>query len=333
MEFNLRSRNFLKLIDFSPLELTGLVRIASELKREQRAKVSHQRLEGRHLALIFQKPSTRTRSAFEVAAAEEGARLTYLGPGESHIGHKESIKDSARVLGRFFDGIEFRGFAHETLEEFATYAGVPVWNGLTDQWHPTQALADAFTMLEIARKPPSEITFCYLGDGNNNVARSLLIMGASFGMDVRIVAPRPLWPDENVRSHATSISQQTGAKLSITESLEEGLPGVDFIYTDVWVSMGAPVSQWGARIESLLPYQVNQAAFELTGKAETKFMHCLPALHNRETEVGQELFSRFGVAELEVTDEIFESNRSVVFEQAVNRLHVVKAIMIKTLAT
>jgi ornithine carbamoyltransferase len=331
--FRLTSRNFLKLLDFTPLEVSGLVGLAAALKRESQAHESRPRLRGKHIALIFQKPSTRTRSAFEVAAADQGASVTYLGSEESHIGHKESIKDSARVLGRFFDGIEFRGFDHHVLEEFAAYAHVPVWNGLTDQWHPTQALADAFTMIETAGKPPSEIKFCYVGDGNNNVAHSLLVMGALFGMDVRIAAPGQLWPDESILRQANEISDQTHARLIVTDDKEKALSDVDFIYTDVWVSMGSPVAQWKERIDILLPYQVNEETFALTGRADTKFMHCLPALHNRETEVGAALFAQYGVGELEVTDGVFESDQSIVFEQAENRLHVVKAIMIETLAT
>jgi ornithine carbamoyltransferase len=284
---------------------------------------------GRNIALIFEKASTRTRSAFEVAAHDQGAHVTYLGPEESQLGHKETAKDTARVLGRMFDGIEYRGFAQEIVETLGTWSGVPVWNGLTDEWHPTQMLADVLTMRDHAVKPLEEVTLCYLGDARNNTANSLLVTGALLGLDIRIAAPGSLLPSDEVRAIADGLSRQSGARVTVGES-PSLVAGADFLYTDVWVSMGEPPSAWDERIDKLLPYQVNAALMAQTGNPAVKFMHCLPALHNADTEVGRQLHDKWGLSALEVTDEVFESAASIVFDEAENRLHTIKAAMVAT---
>jgi ornithine carbamoyltransferase len=328
---DLHGRNLLKEIDLTAEEFGYLVDLAGILRIEKRAGQREHRLAGRNIVLIFEKPSTRTRSAFEVGAHDEGAHVTYLGPDESHLGSSESIKDTARVLGRMYDGIEFRGFTQESVEILGKFAGVPVWNGLTDTWHPTQMLADMLTMRDHAGKPLGAVTYCYLGDGRNNTANSLLVTGAMLGMDVRICAPAHLQPSAEVRQLAKGLAAASGARLTITADVAAGVSGADFLYTDVWLSMGEPASQWDERIDQLLPYQVNSEVMAATGNPSVKFMHCLPALHNRETEVGQQLYARRGLAALEVTDEVFSSSASIVFDQAENRMHTIKAVMVATL--
>ncbi len=331
MALNLHGRNFLKELDFTPDELRHLIALAAQLKAAKAGGYEQQRLQGRNIALIFEKDSTRTRCAFEVAAYDQGAHVTYLGPSGSQLGKKESIKDTARVLGRMYDGIEYRGFAHETVETLGRYAGVPVWNGLTDEWHPTQMLADMLTMHEHSYKHPNEIAYCYLGDARNNTAHSLLITGALLGMDVRIAAPASLWPDEELRNHAAKIAESTGARIRVTDVVEDAVDGVDFLYTDVWVSMGEAPETWEERIALLRPYQVNAAVVAATHNPTVAFMHCLPALHNRETETGERLFRQTGLTAFEVTEEVFESHRSIVFDQADNRMHTIKAVLVATL--
>jgi ornithine carbamoyltransferase len=331
MPVNLRHRNFLKELDFTGDELRYLIDMAAHLKAAKAAGYERPCLTGRNIALIFEKTSTRTRSAFEVAAHDQGAHVTYLGPDESQIGKKESIKDTARVLGRMFDGIEYRGFAQDNVETLGRYAGVPVWNGLTTEWHPTQMLADMLTMNEHTVKHQTEISYCYLGDARNNTARSLLVTGALLGMDVRIAAPEVLWPDADLRATTTKIAEGTGARITVTDDIDSAVADVDFIYTDVWVSMGEPAANWDERIKLLLPYQVNRAVLDAAGNRLVKFMHCLPALHNRETAVGEGLFEHTGLDALEVTDDVFESPNSIVFDQSENRLHTIKAIMVATL--
>ena len=331
MPFNLRNRNFVKLLDFTPTEIEFLLKLSADLKAAKYGGFEQQRLRGKNIALIFEKGSTRTRVAFEVAAYDQGAHVTYLGPTGTHIGKKETMKDTARVLGRVYDGIEYRGFAQDTVETLARYAGVPVWNGLTNEFHPTQFLADALTMLEHARKPAREISFCYLGDARNNVSNSLLVGGAKLGMDVRLCAPKSLWPQEELLQTCRAIAAQTGARITLTEDVADGVAGVDFLYTDVWVSMGEPDEVWAERIELLLPYQVNKRTMELTHNPDVKFMHCLPSFHNTDTQIGQEIYEKFGIAAMEVTDDVFESEASVVFDEAENRLHTIKAIMVATL--
>ncbi len=328
---DLAGRSFLKELDFTGEDLLALLDLAARLKADRSAGTEHQHLTGRNIALVFEKASTRTRCAFEVAAHEQGAHVTYLDPTGSQLGHKESIKDTARVLGRMFDGIEYRGFAHRTVETLAAHAGVPVWNGLTDEWHPTQMLADMLTMREHTTKPLAEVSYCYLGDGRNNTARSLLVTGALLGMDVRIAAPTELWPEADLRAEVELIAARTGARVLVTDEVAEAVAGVDFLYTDVWVSMGDPPEAWDARVERLLPFQVNADLVALTGNPDVCFMHCLPALHDRNTAVGEELFLRTGLDALEVTDEVFESPRSIVFDQAENRLHTIKAVLVATL--
>jgi ornithine carbamoyltransferase len=328
----LHGRSFLKELDFSPAEWLSFLDLTAELKAEKRARSERKRLSGANIALIFEKASTRTRCAFEVAAYDQGAHLTYLEPSGSHLGHKESAADTGRVLGRMYDAIEYRGFSQATVESLAASSGVPVWNGLTDEWHPTQALCDMYTMREHAAKPDREISFAYLGDARNNVGNSLLVAGALMGMDVRIVAPESLFNSEDVRSAAGRIAHDTGARLTHTSDPAEGVAGVDYVYTDVWVSMGEPAEAWDERIALLTPYQVTTELLDKTGNPETKFMHCLPAFHNRDTTVGEQLYQRTGLAALEVTDDVFESPRSIVFDQAENRLHTIKAIMVATLA-
>jgi ornithine carbamoyltransferase len=327
---DLRGRSLLKEIDFSAEEFLYLVDLGGRLRADKRAGRQARRLAGRSIALIFEKTSTRTRAAFEVAAHDEGAHVTYIGPGDSQLGRKESVKDTARVLGRMFDGIEYRGAAQQTVETLAAHAGVPVWNGLTDDWHPTQMLADILTMRDHTRKPLAEVGYCYLGDGRNNTASSLLVTGALLGMDVRICAPGPLQPSPGVRDIARRLAAGSGARLTVTADVPAAVAGADYLYTDVWLSMGEPAGEWDQRIDLLLPYQVNQQVMEATGNPGVKFLHCLPALHNRETEIGERLYDKRGLEALEVTEEVFESPASIVFDQAENRLHTIKALMVAT---
>ena len=333
MSFNLRNRSFLKELDFSPKEWTFLVGLAADLKAAKYAGTERPRLTGKNIALIFEKTSTRTRCAFEVAAHDQGAHVTYLDPAGSQLGHKESIKDTARVLGAMFDAIEYRGSAQANVEVLAAWSGVPVWNGLTDEWHPTQTLCDMLTMREHSTKNDHDVAFAYLGDAHNNVGNSLLVAGALMGMDVRVVAPRELWNHNDVITAARTIAAGTGARLTHTEDVAEGVAGADFIYTDIWVSMGEPKETWDGRIAALLPYQVTADVLAKTGNPDVKFMHCLPAFHDRNTAVGEQLYKQTGRTELEVTDEVFESTSSIVFDQAENRMHAIKAIMVATLGS
>jgi ornithine carbamoyltransferase len=331
MSFNLRHRSFLKELDFTPAELKFLLSLAADLKAAKYGGYEVPRLSGKNIALIFEKTSTRTRTAFEVAAKDQGAHVTYLEPSGSQIGHKESMKDTARVLGRTFDGIEYRGFAQESVEILAEYSGVPVWNGLTDEFHPTQILADVLTMTEHSDKHLGEIAYCYLGDARNNMGNSLMVGGCKLGMDVRLCAPKDLWPADDLVKTCRQIADQTGARLTLTDDVDEGVSGTDYLYTDVWVSMGEPKEVWADRIKLLTPYQVNSGVVDRTGNPNVKFMHCLPAFHNRETKVGEEIFEEHGMDGLEVTDDVFESERSIVFDQAENRMHTIKAVMVATL--
>lgn len=331
MAFNLRNRSFLKELDYTPDEWRFLLDLAAELKRAKYAGSEQPRLTGKNLALIFEKTSTRTRCAFEVAAFDQGARVTFLDPASSQMGHKESIEDTARVLGRMYDGIEYRGSAHDKVETLAEYAGVPVWNGLTDDWHPTQTLCDLMTMREHSGKRDAEISFAYLGDARNNVANSLLVGGAMLGMDVRIVAPQELWNRPSVIASARELADATGARILHTESVAEGVADVDFLYTDVWVSMGEPKEKWAERIHLLRDYQVDMDVVKATGNPDVKFLHCLPAFHDLHTTVGREIFRETGMDALEVTDEVFESRHSIVFDQAENRMHTIKAVLVATL--
>ncbi|MDO5697531.1 MAG: ornithine carbamoyltransferase [Dermatophilus congolensis] len=331
MPFNLRSRSFVKEIDFTPVEWRHLIRLAAELKRAKYAGTETPRLRGKNLALIFEKTSTRTRAAFEVAAHDQGATTTYLDSNGSQIGHKESIKDTARVLGRFYDGIQYRGKRQTDVEILAEHAGVPVWNGLTDEWHPTQMLADHLTLTEHVHKPFGDITYAYVGDARNNVGNSFLITGAMMGMDVRMVAPEPLLNAPEVVTQAREITESTGARITLTSDAAEGVRGADVLYTDVWVSMGEPEESWEPRVEQLRPYQVNAALMEATGNPDTKFMHCLPAYHDRNTSIGEKIYQRMGMDGIEVTEEVFESTASIVFDQSENRMHTIKAIMVATL--
>jgi ornithine carbamoyltransferase len=331
MPFNLRNRSFLKELDFTPEELRFLLRLSADLKTAKYAGYERPCLSGKDVAMIFEKTSTRTRTAFEVAAKDQGAHVTYLEPSGSQIGHKESMKDTARVLGRTFDAIEYRGFGQDKVETLAEYAGVPVWNGLTDEYHPTQILADVLTMTEHCDKNLGEIAFCYLGDARNNMGNSLMVGGCKFGMDVRLCAPRDLWPQDDLVETCRAIAKETGARLTLTEDVDEGVSDVDFLYTDVWVSMGEAKSVWKERIELLTPYQVNESVVARTGNPNVKFMHCLPAFHNRDTTVGEEIFQQYGMDGLEVTDAVFESEHSIVFDQAENRVHTIKAVMVATL--
>ena len=331
MAFNLRNRSFVKELDFTPDELKFLLKLSADLKAAKYGGFEQQRLKGKNIALIFEKSSTRTRCAFEVASYDQGAHVTYLGPEGSQIGHKESMKDTARVLGRMYDGIEYRGFAQETVETLAKYAGVPVWNGLTDKFHPTQMLCDILTMTEHCDKHLNEIAYCYLGDARNNMGNSLMVMGCKLGMDVRLCAPKQLWPDDELVKTCKAIAKETGARLTLTEDVKVGVKGVDYLYTDVWVSMGEPKEVWDERISLLKPYQVNMDAVKLTGNSNVKFMHCLPAFHNRETKVGEDIYQKSGLSGLEVTEEVFESDYSIVFAQAENRMHTIKAMMVATL--
>ena len=331
MAFNLRDRSFTKLLDYTPEEIRFLINLSIELKAAKYSGYEQPRLKGKNIALIFEKTSTRTRCAFEVAAHDQGAHITYLGPEGSQIGHKESMKDTARVLGRMYDGIEYRGFAQETVEVLAKYSGVPVWNGLTNEFHPTQILADVMTMQEHSKKHPSDIAYCYLGDARNNMGNSLMVGGCKLGMDVRLCAPKSLWPMEELVEQCRAIAKATGARLTLTESVPEGVKGVDFLYTDVWVSMGEPDSVWEERIRLLKTYQVNRSVLELTGNPQVKFMHCLPAFHNRATKIGEEIYRKFGLDGMEVTEEVFESEHSIVFDQSENRMHTIKALLVATL--
>lgn len=328
---DLRGRSLLREADLSRDEFLYLVDLASRCRTEKHLGFRRHRLAGRSIALIFEKTSTRTRSAFEVAAHDEGAHVTYLGPEDSQLGRKESVKDTARVLGRMFDGIEYRGYSQQDVETLAAYSGVPVWNGLTDLWHPTQMLADVLTMRDHAGKPLAEVSCCYLGDGRNNTANSLLVTGALLGLDMRICAPRELWPSEYVQSVATALASRSGVSLNITDDVAEGIRGADFLYTDVWLSMGEPPEKWAERIKALLPYQVTTGVLQATGNPAAKFLHCLPALHNTDTEAGRLIHDRYGLPSAEVTDEVFESAASVVFDQAENRLHTIKAAMVATI--
>lgn len=331
MGFNLRNRSFLKELDFTPGELRFLLKLSADLKAAKYGGYERPRMRGKNVALIFEKTSTRTRVAFEVAAFDQGAHVTYLGPSGTQIGHKESMKDTARVLGRIYDGIEYRGFGQAIVEELAAHAGVPVWNGLTDEFHPTQTLADVLTMTEHVDKPLGQIAYCYLGDARNNMGNSLLIMGAKLGMDVRLCAPRHLWPADELVATAREIAAGTGARVTLTEDPAEGVRGADFLYTDVWVSMGEDPGVWEERVALLRPYQVNADLVALTGNPAVKFMHCLPAFHDRETKVGAEMYERFGLDGMEVSNDVFESERSIVWDQAENRMHTIKAVMVATL--
>ena len=330
-EFGMGGKSLLKVADLTKQEFLGLIDLAERLRAEKRSGSERQRMVGRNIALIFEKASTRTRCAFEVGAHDQGAHVTYLGPDGSHIGVGESMKDTARVLGRMFDGIEYRGFSQDSVETLARFSGVPVWNGLTDQWHPTQMLADILTMRDHVRTPLERVGYCYLGDARNNTANSLLVTGALLGMDVRIAAPRDLWPTSDVQVMAIELAATSGARIHIGDDLLSGVKGADFLYTDVWVSMGEPASEWEQRITQLLPYQVNAAAMEATGNPDVKFMHCLPALHNTDTELGRQISDKWNLTALEVTDEVFESSASIVFDQAENRLHTIKAAMVASL--
>ena len=330
---DLRGKHLLKLADYTREEITYLLDLAAELKAAKREGREEQRLVGKEIALIFEKDSTRTRCAFEVAAYDQGAHVTFIGPSGSHMGHKETVKDTARVLGRMYDAIEYRGFAQETAEELAQWAGVPVYNGLTDEWHPTQILADFLTIREHVPKPLDEVAFCYLGDARFNMADSYLVGGAKLGMDVRIAAPRSLWPNDEIVELARSVAAETGATLTITEDVEPAVRGADVLFTDVWVSMGESKDVWAERIELLRPYQVNADMMKLAANPDVKFMHCLPAFHNTDTSVGKEIYDQFGMEALEVTEEVFESPASLVWDEAENRMHTIKAVMVATLGS
>jgi ornithine carbamoyltransferase len=331
MSYNLKNRSFLTLRDFKPTEIGFLLKLAADLKAAKYAGTEQPGLKGKEIALIFEKDSTRTRVGFEVAAHDQGATVTYLGPSGSHIGHKESVKDTARVLGRVYDAIEYRGFGQSIVEELAAYSGVPVYNGLTDEFHPTQILADFLTMQEHSDKPLRQISYVFLGDAKNNMGDSLLIGGAKMGMDVRLCAPKACWPAKAIQAEALAIAKETGARIMVTEDVSDAVKGVDFVYTDVWLSMGEPEAKWAERIKLLLPYQVNAKVMKKTGNPRAKFMHCLPAFHNADTQVGKDIATKFGISEMEVTDEVFESPASIVFDQAENRMHTIKAVLVATL--
>ena len=331
--FNLKGRSYLKLLDFTQRELLYLLDLSRDLKRAKYAGSEQPRLQGKNICLIFEKTSTRTRCAFEVAAHDQGAHITYLDPSGSQIGHKESMKDTARVLGRMFDAIEYRGSAQHLVEELAQYSGVPVYNGLTDDWHPTQMLADMLTMVENADKPRSQISYVYCGDARSNMGNSLLMLGCMMGCDVRIASPKATQPSAEVVGKAREMAERYGARMLITEDPKEAVKGVDFIHTDVWVSMGEPADVWKTRIELLTPYQVNAALMAASGNKQVKFMHCLPAFHNTETKVGREIHEKYGISEMEVTEEVFESPANIAFEQAENRMHTIKAILVATLGS
>ena len=331
MAFNLRNRNFLKLSDFTPQEIKFLLDLSADLKKAKYNGTEQPKLTGKNIALIFEKASTRTRCAFEVAALDQGAHVTYLGPSGSQIGKKESMKDTARVLGRMYDGIEYRGFGQDIVEDLGAYAGVPVWNGLTNEFHPTQILADFLTMMEYSDKPLHQVTFAYVGDARNNMGNSLMIGAAKMGMKFRSVAPKSVQPTAELVAQANEIAKETGAEIIVTDNVAEGVKDCDFIYTDVWVSMGEADEVWKERIELLKPYQVNKQMMDLAGKPKCKFMHCLPAFHNRETIIGEDIYQKFGLNGMEVTDDVFESEASIVFDEAENRLHTIKAVMVATL--
>ena len=330
---DLHGRHLLALKDFSREEIVYLLDLAAQLKAAKREGREEQKLQGKNIALIFEKDSTRTRSAFEVAAFDQGAHVTFIGPSGSHMGHKETVKDTARVLGRMYDAIEYRGFAETTAEELARWAGVPIYNGLTDEWHPTQILADFLTFREHLGKELHEVVFCYLGDARFNMADSYLIGGAKLGMDVRIASPRSLWPRQEIVDLAQTFAEQSGAHINIAEDVEESVKGADVLLTDVWVSMGESAEVWKERIELLLPYQINARTMALTGNPNVKFMHCLPAFHNTDTSVGKDLYEKYGLDALEVTDEVFESPASIVFDEAENRMHTIKAVLVATLGS
>tara|TARA_R110002020_G_scaffold468054_2_gene692048 strand:+ start:5777 stop:6778 length:1002 start_codon:yes stop_codon:yes gene_type:complete len=331
MSFNLKNRSFLTLRDFKPAEIGFLLKLAADLKAAKYTGTERPGLKGKEIVLIFEKDSTRTRIGFEVAAHDQGATVTYLGPSGSHIGHKESVKDTARVLGRVYDAIEYRGFGQQIVEQLAEFSGVPVYNGLTDEFHPTQILADFLTMSEHSDKPLREISYAFLGDAKNNMGDSLLIGGAKMGMDVRLCAPKACWPTQEIQVEAQAIASETGARITLTEEVAKAVQGVDFIYTDVWLSMGEVKEKWAERIELLMPYQVNAEVMQKTGNPRVKFMHCLPAFHNTETAVGKDIEAKFGISAMEVTDEVFESPASIVFDQAENRMHTIKAVLVATL--
>ncbi len=331
MAFNLKNRNFLKLLDFTPKEINFLLDLAASLKTAKYNGTEEQKLKGKNIALIFEKDSTRTRCAFQVAAYDQGAHVNYLGPSGSQIGKKESMKDTARVLGRMYDGIEYRGYGQAIVEDLGKYAGVPVWNGLTTEFHPTQILADFLTMREHTDKPLNKVAFCYLGDAKNNMGNSLMVGAAKMGMDFRAAAPKECWPTEELVAKCREIAKETGAKITLTEDVAEGVKGVDFLYTDVWVSMGEPAEVWVERIKLLKPYQVNMDVVKKTGNPNVKFLHCLPAFHNRETTMGEDIFQKYGLDGMEVTEDVFESSMSIVFDEAENRLHTIKAVMVATL--
>lgn len=331
MEQNLKNRSFLKLLDFTPEEIRYLLDLSRDLKKAKKEGTEKQYLKGRNIAIIFEKTSTRTRCSFEVAAHDQGAHVTYLGPTGSQIGIKETMKDSARVLGRMYDGIEYRGFAQATVEELAQYSGVPVWNGLTNEFHPTQILADLLTIQEHSTKPLNQIKFAYLGDARFNMGNSLLVGGAKMGMDVRIVAPKSLQTSAYLQAQCLQVAAETGARITITDDVDAGVKDCDFIYTDIWVSMGEPDSVWKERIGLLMPYQVNAKLMARTGNPDCKFMHCLPSYHNRDTKAGEDVYQKFGLDGVEVTEEVFESPQSIVFDEAENRMHTIKAVMVATL--
>lgn len=331
MAFNLRNRNFLKLLDFTPAEIKYLLKLSADLKAAKYAGTEQPTLTGKNIVLLFEKDSTRTRCAFEVAALDQGAHVTYLGPAGSQMGKKESMKDTARVLGRMYDGIEYRGYAQEIVETLGAYAGVPVWNGLTTEFHPTQILADFLTMMEHCDKPLHQVSFAYLGDAKNNMGNSLMVGAAKMGMDFRAVAPKQCWPEQELVNKCLEIAKETGAKITLTDNVNEGVKGVDFLYTDVWVSMGEPAAVWEERIKLLTPYQINMNVVKATQNPNVKFMHCLPAFHNLETEVGRDIYAKFGLDSMEVSEDVFESPMSIVFDEAENRLHTIKAVMVATL--
>lgn len=331
MAFNLKNRHFLTLRDFTQQEIHFLLKLSADLKTAKYAGTEVAKLQGKDIALIFEKNSTRTRVGFEVAAYDQGARVTYLGPTGTHIGHKESVKDTARVLGRVYDAIEYRGFGQAIVEELAQYAGVPVYNGLTDEFHPTQILADFLTMLEHADKPLRQVAYVFIGDAANNMGDSLLLGGAKMGMDVRLCAPKACWPTQAIQQEAQTLAAETGASIMITDNIDAAVAGVDFVYTDVWLSMGEPKEKWAERIKLLMPYQVNTALLAKTGNPRVRFMHCLPAFHNTETTMGKEIQATFGIDAMEVTDAVFESPASIVFDQAENRMHTIKAVLVATL--
>ena len=331
MAYNLKNRHFLTLRDFTPQEIAFLLKLSADLKAAKYAGTEVPMLRGREIALIFEKDSTRTRVGFEVAAHDQGATVTYLGPSGNHMGHKETVKDTARVLGRVYDAIEYRGFGQEVVQTLAEWSGVPVYNGLTDEFHPTQILADFLTMQEHSEKPLREIAYCFMGDAGNNMGDSLLIGGAKMGMDVRLCAPESLWPGADISDEAQEIAAETGARITLTQDVDEAVEGADFIYTDVWVSMGEGKEKWAERIDLLKPYQVTAQVMAKTGNPRTKFMHCLPAFHNADTAVGREIKEQFGLDAMEVTEEVFESPASIVFDQAENRMHTIKAVLVATL--